>query len=264
MVGDRVALTIAGSDSSGGAGVQIDLKTFNRVGVFGASVITSLTAQNTLGVQDIYGIPAEFVEKQLESVFSDLNVGFAKTGMLVNSSIVEVVASYIRVVLREGKLRGLVVDPVIMSKGGSCLLEDEGIGVMVDKLIPLATVVTPNIPEAEFLTGLKISTVEDMKMSARRIYKMGARYVVVKGGHLEGEKAIDVVFDGISFYELRSSKFAVGDVHGTGCCFSAGIVGFLTKNEEIISAIKKAKEFVSLAIKSSIRVGGGFRVLRTF
>lgn len=264
MEREKVALTIAGSDSGGGAGIQIDLKTFNKIGVFGASVITSLTAQNTLGVQGIYDVSPEFVKQQLDSVFSDLNIQYAKTGMLSNVRIVEVVSNYIREVINNGKLKGLVIDPVMRAKGGDPLLQKDAIESLISNLIPLALVITPNIPEAELLTKMKIETIEDMKKAAIEIQKLGPKYVIVKGGHLKGEHAIDIVFDGTNFYMLKSKKVFKGNVHGTGCCFSASITAFLTKGETPLNAIKKAKKFISKAIKDGVYIGNGFRVLKTY
>lgn len=264
MEREKVALTIAGSDSGGGAGIQIDLKTFNKIGVFGASVITSLTAQNTLGVQGIYDVSPEFVRQQLDSVFSDLNIQYAKTGMLSNARIVEVVSNYIREVINDGKLKGLVIDPVMRAKGGDPLLQKDAIESLISNLIPLALVITPNIPEAELLTKMKIETIEDMKKAAMEIHKLGPKYVIVKGGHLKGEYAIDIVFDGTNFHMLKSKKVFKGDVHGTGCCFSASITAFLTKGETPLNAIKKAKKFISKAIKDGVYIGNGFRVLKTY
>ncbi len=260
---EKVALTIAGSDSGGGAGVQIDLKTFNAIGVFGASVITSLTAQNTLGVQGIYDSTPDFVREQLESVFSDLNVVFAKTGMLSSSDIVKVVSERLKKELSKN-LRGVVVDPVMRSKHGAPLLKDEAIETVIKSLIPIAFVVTPNIPEAELLTGIEIKNLDDMKKAAMEIHKVGAEVVVVKGGHLEGDYAIDVVYDGNTFVVFKEKKFVKEDVHGTGCCFSAAITAYLTKGESTIDAIRKAKKFISKAIRNGVYIGKGFRVLRTY
>ncbi|MGC8766823.1 MAG: bifunctional hydroxymethylpyrimidine kinase/phosphomethylpyrimidine kinase [Brevinematia bacterium] len=261
---EKVALTIAGSDSGGGAGIQIDLKTFNKIGVFGASVITSLTAQNTLGVQGIYDVPPDFVERQLESIFSDLNIQFAKTGMLSNSEIIEVTGNYLKRVKEKGNFKGLVVDPVMRAKGGDPLLKEDAVKTLIEKIISIALIVTPNIPEAELLTQSEIKTLEDMKRSALEISKLGPKYVIVKGGHLEGDFAIDIVFDGKEFYEIKKKKTFKGDVHGTGCSFSAAITAFLTKGEEPINAIRKAKSFISKAIKDGIYIGQGFRVLKTY
>lgn len=264
MAKERVALTIAGSDSGGGAGIQIDLKTFNRIGVFGASVITSLTAQNTLGVQGIYDVSPDFVVKQLESVFSDLNIHYSKTGMLSNEQIVSAVSEYLKKVLEEGKLKGLVIDPVMRAKGGDPLLKQDAVEALIKKLLPLALVVTPNIPEAELLSGMQIKTLSDMKKSAIEIHKMGPKYVIVKGGHLKGDYAVDVVYDGKEFVTMKSKKHYKGDVHGTGCSFSASITAYLTKGEKPLEAIRKAKRFISLAIKNGTYIGQGFRVLKTY
>lgn len=261
---ENVALTVAGSDSGGGAGIQIDLKTFNEIGVFGASVITSLTAQNTLGVQGIYDISPEFVEKQLVSVFSDLNIQFAKTGMLSNLNIVETVGKYIKKMIDQSNLRGLVVDPVMRAKGGDPLLKEDAVKSLIKNIINISLIITPNIPEAELLSGIEIKSIEDMKKSATQIYKLGPKYVVIKGGHLQGDYAIDIIFDGKDFYEIKKKKKFKGDVHGTGCCFSAAITAYLTKGENPINAIKKAKKFVSKAIENGIYIGQGFRVLKTF
>jgi len=260
---EKVALTIAGSDSGGGAGVQIDLKTFNAIGVFGASVITSLTTQNTLGVQGIYDCPSEFVERQLESVFSDLNVLFTKTGMLSSNEIITTVVDRLKFEVSRN-LKGIVVDPVMRSKHGSPLLKEDAIDNVIRNLIPITYIMTPNIPEAELLTGIRIKSLRDMEKAANEIHKMGTKIVVVKGGHLEGDYAIDLVYDGNQITMLKEKKAFNGDVHGTGCCFSASITAYLTKGESPINAIRKAKKFVSKSIKRGVYIGNGFRVLKTY
>ena len=209
-------LTIAGSDSGGGAGIQADLKTITVRGGFGMSVITALTAQNTLGVHGIHDVPPAFVALQFDAVATDIGIDAAKTGMLSTSEIIRVVAGKIR---RYGIVK-LVVDPVMVAKGGMSLIREEAKKTLIAELIPLALVLTPNIPEAEVLSGIRIETLEDMKAAARIIRKMGAKHVVVKGGHLSGD-AVDLLYDGEDFLEFRSQRIATEDTHGTGCTYSA-------------------------------------------
>jgi hydroxymethylpyrimidine/phosphomethylpyrimidine kinase len=245
-------LTIAGSDSSGGAGIQADLKTITALGGFGMSVITALTAQNTLGVQGVYEIPVEFIEKQFDSVATDIGVDAAKTGMLSSSEIIRSVAAKIR----QYKIRKLVVDPVMVAKGGSPLLREEARGALVREMIPLATVVTPNIPEAEILAGMRIATGDDMKIAAVRIYKLGAKNVVVKGGHLEGD-AVDLLFDGKTFHEITAKRIDTRHTHGTGCTFASAIATGLARGDGVLAAVKRAKDYVTEAIRFGLAIGGG-------
>ncbi|MDD5475607.1 MAG: bifunctional hydroxymethylpyrimidine kinase/phosphomethylpyrimidine kinase, partial [Syntrophales bacterium] len=205
-------LTIAGSDSGGGAGIQADLKTITALGGFGMSVITALTAQNTLGVQGIHEVPMEFVEMQFDSVASDIGVDAAKTGMLAGAEVVNLVAR--KVV--EYSITNLVVDPVMIAKGGARLIHDEAKGALMEALIPLARVVTPNIPEAEVLSGITIRNVDDMKKAATAIGRLGARSVLVKGGHMEGP-ALDVLYDGGKVHEFSAERIDTKNTHGTGC-----------------------------------------------
>lgn len=246
------ALTIAGSDSGGGAGIQADLKTFTVLGVYGMSALTAITAQNTLGVHGIYNLPLEAIEKQIDAVVTDIGVDAAKTGMLSQVPIIELVAAKIR----QHTIPNLVVDPVMVAKGGARLLEDSAQQALITKLIPLAKVVTPNLPEAEVLTGREIRSVEDMKDAARRILDYGAQTVVVKGGHLAGD-AIDIVYDGQMFEELRSARIETRHTHGTGCTFSAAITAELAKGKNVMDAVKVAKEFITCAISDSLELGGG-------
>jgi hydroxymethylpyrimidine/phosphomethylpyrimidine kinase len=245
-------LTIAGSDSGGGAGIQADLKTITVLGGFGMSVITALTAQNTLGVQGVYEIPVEFIEKQFDSVATDIGVDAAKTGMLSSSEITRCVAKKIR----QYKIRKLVVDPVMVAKGGSPLLRDEARGALVKELIPLALVVTPNIPEAEILAGMRIVTRDNMKKAAVKIHKLGARNVVVKGGHLDGD-AMDLLFDGKTFYEFATKRIDTKHTHGTGCTFASAIATGLARGYGVLEAVKRAKDYVTEAILFGIAIGGG-------
>ncbi len=245
-------LTIAGSDSGGGAGIQADLKTITVLGGFGMSVITALTAQNTLGVQGIYEIPEDFIEKQFDSVATDIGIDAAKTGMLATSRILKVVAKKIR----EYEIEKLVVDPVMVAKGGAPLIEKEAQNSLVEELVPLALVITPNIPEAEVLSKIGISSVDDMKKSAEIIYGLGVKNVVIKGGHLTGD-AIDILYDGKNFHEFTSERIDTSDTHGTGCTYSAAIATELAKGESVFEAVKKAKEYITTAVRFSLRIGGG-------
>lgn len=246
------ALTIAGSDSGGGAGIQADLKTFTMLEVYGMSALTAITAQNTLGVHGIYNLPLEAIEKQIDAVVTDIGVDAAKTGMLSSASIIETAAARIRA----HRIQRLVVDPVMVAKGGARLLEESAQNALIHLLLPLAEVITPNLPEAQVLIDREIKTIEDMREAAKRIHQLGPRTVVVKGGHLEGE-AIDIVFDGSEMRELRSPRINTQHTHGTGCTFSAAITAELAKGKSVMDAVSVAKEFISYAISDSLELGGG-------
>jgi len=252
-------LTIAGSDSCGGAGIQADLKTIMALGGLGMSVITALTAQNTFGIQDIYEIAPEFVEKQFESVMTDMGVDAAKTGMLANTRILKTVASMIR----KYGIEKVVVDPVMAAKGGEALVRGEAREALIRELIPLAFVVTPNIPEAEVLTEMQITSTSDMKKAAKVIYGFGAKNVVIKGGHLTGD-AVDILYDGKKFRRYSSEKIDKKETHGTGCTFSAAIATLLAKGESVSEAVGKAKIYITQAIKSSYGIGSGYRLITHF
>ncbi|OPY05041.1 MAG: Hydroxymethylpyrimidine/phosphomethylpyrimidine kinase [Syntrophaceae bacterium PtaB.Bin038] len=245
-------LTIAGSDSGGGAGIQADLKTITALGGFGMSVVTALTAQNTLGVQGVYDIPVEFIEAQFDSVAGDIGVDAAKTGMLSSTAIIRCVAKKIR----QYRIRRLVVDPVMVAKGGSPLLREEARGTLIRDLIPLAAVVTPNIPEAEVLTGMRITKKDHMKKAALLIRKLGAKNVVVKGGHLEGDAA-DLLFDGKSFHEFAAKRIDTKHTHGTGCTFASAVATGLAQGFGVLEAVGRAKEYVTEAIRFGFAIGGG-------
>jgi hydroxymethylpyrimidine/phosphomethylpyrimidine kinase len=248
------ALTIAGSDNSGGAGIQADLKTFMAFGVYGMSAITAVTAQNTRGVIGFEEVSHGLISAQIDSVMSDIGVDAAKTGMLASAVIVSLVAAK----AREWKIPNLVVDPVMVAKSGDALLAADAQEAVRSVLLPVALVVTPNTPEAEALTGRTIETLESMRAAARDLHGMGVRWVVVKGGHLPSEgDAIDVVFDGREFTELRSPRFATKNTHGTGCTLSAAIAAGLAKGRDPLSAITRAKQYVSRAIETSLAIGQG-------
>ncbi len=245
-------LTIAGSDSGGGAGIQADLKTITLLGGYGMSVVTALTAQNTVGVQGIHEIPARFVGRQIDSVLSDIGADAIKTGMLANKEIVKIVSKKIK----QYQVKMVVVDPVMVSKSGAFLLRRDARDALIRELIPLAWVVTPNLMEASALTGLKVNALEGMKKAARLIYKMGVKHVVVKGGHLKG-MAIDLLYDGNMFHEIEGPRIESKNTHGTGCTFASAVATLLARGEDVHEAVKKAKTFISIAIQSGLSLGKG-------
>jgi hydroxymethylpyrimidine/phosphomethylpyrimidine kinase len=248
-----VALTIAGSDSGGGAGIQADLKAFAALGVHGMSAITALTAQNTLGVFGIVEIDPEFVAQQIDAVVDDIGVDATKTGMLASVAIIEMVAFKIK----ERALQPLVVDPVMMAKGGDPLLHPDAIDSLRRQLLPLASVVTPNLPEAAALCGRPVESLADMREAARAIHALGTPNVVVKGGHLGGGQAIDVLFDGSSFTELASPRIDTPHTHGTGCTFASGIAAGLAQGLGVVEAVHQAKELVTEAVRHGLALGAG-------
>ncbi len=245
-------LTIAGSDSGGGAGIQADLKTITALGGFGMSVITALTAQNTLGVHGIHEIPPDFVEKQFDAVATDIGVDAAKTGMLSSSEIMDMVARKIE----QYEIEKLVIDPVMVAKGGAMLIREEAKKTVIDRLLPLAYVITPNVPEAEELTGMTITTVEQMEEAARVIHEMGARNVFLKGGHMPGD-ALDVLYDGTGFHRFTSERIDTKNTHGTGCTISAAIATGLAQGMNVYEAVSRAKEYITAAIRAALPIGGG-------
>lgn len=245
-------LTIAGSDSSGGAGIQADIKTFSAHGVFGMSIITAVTAQNTEGVFAVQDITPDIIQKQIEVIFDDIPVDGVKIGMVSKSETIKIIAE----TLGKYSAKNLVVDPVMISKSGYDLLQPEAKEALIKCLLPMATVITPNLPEAEVITGLEISTIEDMKKAAIEIYKMGPKYVLVKGGHLEGE-AVDVLYDGNEFTYYSSPRIHTINTHGTGCTLSSAIAANLGKGLSITEAIDDAKDYITRAIKESFSIGKG-------
>jgi hydroxymethylpyrimidine/phosphomethylpyrimidine kinase len=240
-------LTIAGSDSGGGAGMQADLKTFAALGVFGTAAVTALTAQNTAGVEAVYAPPAAFVDREIETVLDDFDVRAVKTGMLANTEIVEVVA------LRaaSGGLPNLVVDPVLVASSGDPLFVDRPERAYLEQLFPHALVVTPNLREAGRLLDRNLVTVDDMIGAALTLRETGAQYVVVKGGHLPGDEAVDVVFDGADVTLLSAPRIDTANNHGTGCTFASAIAARLARGDDVLSAIRAAKDFVTRAISGS-------------
>jgi hydroxymethylpyrimidine/phosphomethylpyrimidine kinase len=246
-----VALTIAGSDSGGGAGIQADLKTFAALGVHGTSAITAITAQNTTGVTDILELPVDLVRRQIAAVVDDIGVQATKTGMLSSTAIIEAVAEAVR----EHGLSLLVVDPVMVAKGGAKLLRDDAVDALREQLLPLAAVVTPNLPEAEVLLGRSIASLDERKQAARDLVAMGARAAVVKGGH--AEDVTDVYFDGSQMIELHAQRIDTVNTHGSGCVFSAAIAAWLARGADPLQAASEARSFITRAIANSLQIGHG-------
>jgi hydroxymethylpyrimidine/phosphomethylpyrimidine kinase len=247
-------LTIAGSDSGGGAGIQADLKSFAARGVYGMTAITALTAQNTRGVQGVYDIPPDFIRLQIDSVMSDIGADAWKTGMLSNADTIAVVAER----ATHYQVTRLVVDPVMVAKGGDALLQPEARDALIEQLLPLAYVVTPNHHEAQVLTGLEIQTVEDMCRAAEAIYAMGPKNVVVKGGHLPVvEAAIDVLYDGTAIETLEAPRVDTPNTHGTGCTYASSIAAELAKGRSVYEAVRIAKAYLTAAILAADEMGVG-------
>jgi hydroxymethylpyrimidine/phosphomethylpyrimidine kinase len=254
-----IALTIAGSDSGGGAGIQADLKTFSALGVYGCSVITAITAQNTRIVSKVYPMTPEAVVDQLRTVLEDISVDALKTGMLANEEIVRGVVSE----LQKHPGIPLVVDPVMLAKSGDALLSDKAAECLRDLLLPLATVLTPNIPEAEVLVGKGLEKESDYMDAARSLHKLGARCVIVKGGHRPIDSSgpdreiIDLFFDGVEFHEIRGPWIDTPHTHGTGCTFASAITAFLAKGLPMQEAIQEARTYLSAALLNAYKIGGG-------
>ncbi|MFB9755722.1 bifunctional hydroxymethylpyrimidine kinase/phosphomethylpyrimidine kinase [Paenibacillus hodogayensis] len=247
-------MTIAGSDSGGGAGIQADLKTFQELGVFGTSAITAITSQNTLGVQAVFPLPLDTIASQIDSVLSDIGADAVKTGMLFSADIIRLVADKLRLYGPQQ----VVVDPVMIAKGGAALLQNEAIEALRRELLPLAAVVTPNVPEASaILDGAVIRSVDDMIEAARSLHRLGPRYVFLKGGHLEGEEAVDVLFDGKEARLFRTPRIRTKHTHGTGCTTASAIAAGLAKGLPIDEAVALAKRFITAAIGSALEIGSG-------
>ncbi|MEM2990104.1 MAG: bifunctional hydroxymethylpyrimidine kinase/phosphomethylpyrimidine kinase, partial [Halobacteria archaeon] len=245
------ALTIAGSDSGGGAGIQADLKTFAALGVFGTSALTSVTAQNTLGVRMIQDLSLEIIKAQIDAVFEDIGVDALKTGMLNSKEIIETVVESI-------EKRGIpvVVDPVMVAASGARLQREDAVEVLLKKLLPIATIVTPNLHEAEIIANLKIKSIKDMEKAAIEIGRIGPRNVLVKGGHLAGEEVIDILYDGKEHVYFKSPRIKTKNLHGTGCTFSASITAYLAKGCSVKEAVKSSKRFMEKAIMFGFNIGG--------
>lgn len=249
-----VALTIAGSDSGGGAGIQADLRTFAFHCVHGTSALTCITAQNTLGVTRVDALPAAAVIAQIQAVVQDISVQAVKTGMLLNQEIIIAVAQQ----MEDLGMANLVVDPVMVSRTSAQLIDDAAVATLRDKLIPLSALVTPNRYEAQLLSGLDINTLDDMKAAAERIYKLGAKAVLVKGGGMAGDlRGVDVWFDGDRLETLTTALVDTKNTHGTGCTLAAAIAANLALSHDQLTAIQRAKEYVTTALKYSLDIGKG-------
>ena len=253
-----VALTIAGSDPSGGAGIQADLKTFHRFGVYGEAVITLLTVQNTRSVSHVEVMPPELVRAQLEAVISDIRPAAAKTGALGSGEVIEAVA--------DSAMKfdfPLVVDPVMISKHGTPLMSSDAIGIFIRKLLPLSSLITPNLSEAAMLTGLDVDSVPSMRQAARALVGLGARAALVKGGHLSGDP-IDVLYAAGEWHEFSDYRINTVNTHGTGCTYSAAITALLAVGSPLITAVGRSKQFVTRAIATAPGLGGGAGPLNHF
>jgi hydroxymethylpyrimidine/phosphomethylpyrimidine kinase len=258
-----VALTIAGSDSGGGAGIQADLKTFAALGVYGASVITALTAQNTQGVSGIHDVPPEFIVAQIDAVFSDLDIGAVKIGMLGRSGAIEAVARG----LTRHKAKKIVLDPVMVASSGDKLLASDAVGALRRLLIPRALIVTPNLPEAAALTGATLARNEqEMEIQARQILSLGAHRVLIKGGHGEGEESVDLLIGEGEVVRLSARRIVTKNTHGTGCTLSSAIAAGLAKGAGLVTAAQDAKAYVTAAIAAAdrLQVGHGHGPLHHF
>jgi len=248
----KKVLSIAGSDCSGGAGIQADLKTFSAHGVFGMSVIVSVVAENTSRVIDIQDVTPEMIKKQIDAIFEDIEVDAVKIGMLSTPACMKAVAEK----LRQYKPSNIIVDPVMYAKNGCPLMEETAVDSLIKFIIPLADVLTPNIPEAEKISGLSISTVKDMEAAAVKIYEMGCKGVIIKGGHKEGS-ALDVLYDGSEFTHFETERIDTKNTHGTGCTFSSAVASQLALGLSVKDAVSKAKDYVTTAIRHSLEIGKG-------
>ena len=253
-----IALTIAGSDSGGGAGIQADLKSFHSFGAFGTSVVTAITAQNTLGVHAVHPVPIDVVEAQLRALAEDLPPAAAKTGMLANEALVRLVAAWAPILDCP-----LVVDPVMVATSGDVLLDPAAESAVRDELLPRATLVTPNLGEAEQLTGRRVRTPEEMETAAKRLVKLGAQAALVKGGHLEGT-LVDVLFDGSRTHAWERERIETSNTHGTGCTLSAAITAELAQGRPLVDAVSSGLDYVASAIATAPGLGSGHGPLNHF
>lgn len=249
----KIALTIAGSDSSGGAGIQADIKTISAHGVYAMSVITAITAQNTQGVFAVQDIDPEIIARQIEVLFEDIRIDAIKIGMVSKTESIKAIASTLD---RYGYQR-IVLDPVMVSKSGYKLLLPEAEQALVELLIPRAQVITPNIPEAETLLNGSINTIEQMKEAAASLYELGPQYVLLKGGHFQGETAVDILYDGNNFERYQKKRIKTKNTHGTGCTLSSAIAANIAKGLPVTEAVAKAKDYITGAIEHSLNIGKG-------
>ena len=249
----RSVLSIAGSDPSGGAGIQADLKTFAALGVYGMAAVTALTAQNTVAVTGVHGVPPDFIAAQIDAVFADIVPDAVKTGMLGSAGAVRIVAEK----ARQHSFRNLVVDPVMVAKSGDRLLREDAVKVLREELLPLAAVVTPNLPEASELVGFPVESLDDMHKAARAILALGVRNVVVKGGHLADDVVTDCLFDGAKFYDFSGPRINTKNTHGTGCTFASAIASYLAQDYAITDAVGHARAYLTGALETAYDTGRG-------
>ena len=254
------AMTIAGSDSGGGAGLQADLKAFAANGVYGTSVVTTVTSQNTLGVQEVLELPIALIESQIDSVLTDIGTDVVKTGMLYSSDVIRSVAAKIN----QYDIALLVVDPVMKAKGGAKLINDEAIDTLRNVLLPMATVVTPNAPEAQDLTGIVVDDIDSAREAAIKLVELGAKSAVVKGGHFDVGPATDVLFDGEEFRLFTTRRIDTSNTHGTGCTFASATAAGLAKGKSIRESVSDAKGYVTGAIRNNFPMGNGHGPLNHF
>lgn len=253
-------LTIAGSDSGGGAGIEADLKTFTTLQVFGMAAVTSVTAQNTVGVHGVHDVPAAMVAQQIDVVAQDIGVDAAKSGMLSNAEIIEAVADAIV----RNKIKNYVLDPVMVSETGHRLLQPDAVDILKSRLIPLCKIITPNVAEAAALTGIEVCDIDGQRDAARALYDIGAHTVLIKGGHLAGPRSTDLLYDGRYFVEFSDARIETRNTHGTGCTYAAAIAAFLGHQQLLPDAIRYAKQFVTEAIRRGFPLGRGAGPLNHF
>jgi hydroxymethylpyrimidine/phosphomethylpyrimidine kinase len=249
----KQVLTIAGSDSGGGAGIQADIKAMSANGVFALSVITAITAQNTEEVTDVFELPSSIIAAQLDAVFDDFDIAAVKTGMLASAEIIRVVVN----LLKPQNVTNLVVDPVMASKSGHALLKPDAIDALKNELIPLALVVTPNIHEAQRLSGIEITSLADARRAAKVIHRFGCKHVLIKGGHLLAERATDLLYDGRFFNVFKGEYIDTPHTHGTGCTFASAIAAQLARGKSVPDAVQTAKAYLTEAIRHALAIGHG-------
>jgi len=252
----RIVLTIAGSDPSAGAGIQADLKTFAAFGVYGVSAVTAITSQNTTGVSDVAAVPPEHVRSQIQQLFQDCEISAVKTGMLATADIVSAVAD----TLDSVRHLNVVVDPVMVSSSGRTLLNSDGVSVLKTRLLPLATIVTPNVAEAAALSGIAVGSMDAARDAARQIASLGPKAVLITGGHMEGPEAVDLLLHDGAFIELAAPRLAGADVHGTGCTLASAIAAGLALGDDVPTAVRQAKRYVTAAMEHALTIGRGARV----
>ena len=248
----KKVMTIAGSDSGAGAGIQADLKAIAAMGAYGTTALTSVTIQNTLGVKGVYNLPLEIIEGQIDAIMEDISSHAVKTGMLATKEIISLVSKKVK----EYKINKLVVDPVMVAASGDVLLESDAVQTLIYELLPLAEVVTPNIEEAEVLTGLTISNIYDMEAAAKKIAKMGPNYVIVKGGH-RSEDATDILYNGEEIFHFPGDKIDTNNIHGTGCTYAAALAACIAQEMTVIDAVGKAKQYITGGLVNSLSIGKG-------